>query len=74
MTEEMINDDPAPDFSEDLWMTPAVELAANQLMTALYEASAGVAHVTINVSHLPGDPFTLQTDYGKVEFTGEEAR
>lgn len=70
MTPDEYNEDPAPDFGPELWLTEDIESALNNLLEVLYNEGAGVNGAQIILPSIPGDSLTVQTDFGKVTFEG----
>ena len=61
------DDDPAPDFGPEPWLTDQVKETLEHLIQDMYEADCNTDHVEIRVSRLPGDNETLVTDYGTIK-------
>lgn len=70
MDPDEVNDDPAPDLSpEEDWVTGEITDAVNQLVDALYSAGCGVNGIEMIIPSIPGDDYTVHSDYGDVKLT-----
>lgn len=74
MTPDELNEDPAPDLGpEEDWVTVEVTDAINALVDALYSAGASVNGVQIIIPTIPGEDYTVHSDYGDVQLIAKDS-
>lgn len=66
MDQNEFNEDPAPDFTEEQWVSSEVADAVNQLVDVLYSAGCSVNGIKITIPAIPGEDSFVDSDYGRV--------